>query len=326
MEKPDRDFTHAKRAEDEYRQMIQQFPDSKLVPEAKQRLLQVQEVLAEREFRVGRFYYVRESYAASIARLRSLVDAYPLYSQSDEALYTLGQAYEGEINTIRAGRIDETKKANILNDLTNKAAESYAKIITRYPAMERVADAKNRLQALHRPIPTPTPEMIAQNKKEEESRTRTGRLGTVMMNFKKRPDMAQAVKIGEPSLEEPKQTSAPEVMKDLMTAATKDIDGIATVETVKPGASKESDPVPHSLSATPPPNQVNDVAVESSPKPDGGTTESSSKGQGQAQTKDNKDQAQSKDGKDQDQSKDKENQESSSKQKKKKGLRKLIPF
>src|SRR6516165_5239746 len=40
MEKADRDFTHAKRAEDEYRQLILQYPDSKLMPEAKQRLLQ----------------------------------------------------------------------------------------------------------------------------------------------------------------------------------------------------------------------------------------------------------------------------------------------
>src|SRR5229473_3281477 len=46
MEKPDRDFTHAVRAEQEYRQVIMQYPDSKLVPEAKQRLMEVQEVLA----------------------------------------------------------------------------------------------------------------------------------------------------------------------------------------------------------------------------------------------------------------------------------------
>src|SRR5580765_8117459 len=38
MEKPDRDYTHAKRAEDEYRTLMQQFPDSKLVPQAKERL------------------------------------------------------------------------------------------------------------------------------------------------------------------------------------------------------------------------------------------------------------------------------------------------
>src|SRR6202451_740626 len=50
MEKADRDFTHAQRAEDEYRNLILQYPDSKLVPEAKQRLLEVQEALAQREF------------------------------------------------------------------------------------------------------------------------------------------------------------------------------------------------------------------------------------------------------------------------------------
>src|SRR6185369_14906294 len=90
MEKPDRDYTHAKRAEDEYRQLILQYPDSVLVEPAKVKLRMVQEVLGEREFRIGRFYYMRGSWAASIARLRSLVDAYPLYSQVDEALYLLG--------------------------------------------------------------------------------------------------------------------------------------------------------------------------------------------------------------------------------------------
>src|SRR5438270_2294187 len=83
MEKPDRDFTHAMRAEEEYRQLMIQFHDSKLVPEAKKRLLEVQEVLAEREFRIGKSYFMRESWNAAIARLQSLVDAYPPYSQAD---------------------------------------------------------------------------------------------------------------------------------------------------------------------------------------------------------------------------------------------------
>src|ERR1043166_4540505 len=94
MEKPDRDYTHAMRAEEEYRKMILQYPDSKLVPEAKQRLMEVQEVLGAREYSIGRFYYLRQSYPAAIARLNSLVERYPLYSQVDEALFLLGQAYE----------------------------------------------------------------------------------------------------------------------------------------------------------------------------------------------------------------------------------------
>src|SRR5438876_206047 len=49
MEKPDRDYTHAKRAEEEYRNLIWQFPDSTLVPAAKQRLLEVQKRLAAQQ-------------------------------------------------------------------------------------------------------------------------------------------------------------------------------------------------------------------------------------------------------------------------------------
>ena len=66
MEKPDRDFTHAVRAEQEYREVIMQYPDNqKIVAEAKQKLMQVQEVIAEREYRVGRFYYLRGSLSGS---------------------------------------------------------------------------------------------------------------------------------------------------------------------------------------------------------------------------------------------------------------------
>src|ERR1039457_1790191 len=49
MEKPDRDYLNAVQAEEEYRNMINQFPDSTLVPRAKQKLRNVEEVLAERE-------------------------------------------------------------------------------------------------------------------------------------------------------------------------------------------------------------------------------------------------------------------------------------
>src|SRR5712692_5873803 len=104
MEKADRDFTHAKRAEEEYQQLILQFPDSKLVPQGKQRLREVQEVLAEREFGIGKFYYMHESWPAAIARLQTAVDTYPLYSKAPEALYTLGDIYEKEIQRTRDAR------------------------------------------------------------------------------------------------------------------------------------------------------------------------------------------------------------------------------
>src|SRR5271154_3965704 len=140
MEKPDRDYTHAMRAEEEYRALIQEYPDSKLVPQAKQRLREVQEVLADREYGIGRFYYLRESYPAAIARLRSLVDKYPLYSKADESLYLLGQAYEGEIGMVRARPGNEAAKSRMIADFTKSATEAYSRILTRYPLMDRADD------------------------------------------------------------------------------------------------------------------------------------------------------------------------------------------
>src|ERR1700691_4428556 len=126
MEKADRDFTHAKRAEEEYRTLMMQYPDNaKMVAEGKERLLEVQEVLAEREFEIGKFYFLRNSYPASIARLKTLAEKYPLYSRADEALFILGQDYEGQIAQRRArptcvktsptpGCVGEQVKANMI--------------------------------------------------------------------------------------------------------------------------------------------------------------------------------------------------------------------
>jgi outer membrane protein assembly factor BamD len=225
MEKADRDYTHAMRAQDEYRKMILQYPDSKLVPEAKQRLLEVQEVLGEREFEIGRFYYLRESYAASIARLQSLVERYPLYSRADEALYLLGQNYEGQITRIRTaptcdahglprGCSTEVMKSRYIGELTKKAAENYSTILTRYPIMDRADDAKKRLAALHQPIPRPTRAALAQNKAEEASRREATTAQKLMGLVKKGPDVAAASKVGEPGLADPEPISATKIVQE----------------------------------------------------------------------------------------------------------------
>jgi outer membrane protein assembly factor BamD len=226
MEKADRDYTHAKRAEDEYRKLILQYPDSKLVPEAKQRLLETQEVLADREFQIGRFYYLRESYPASIARLQSLVEKYPLYSRADEAEYLLGQNYEGQIARVRAmpncdshglprgcSVMNEAQKAHIIDELSKHAAEAYSKIITRYPVMDRADDAKKRLEALHQPVPRPTKAAVAQNKAEEDSRHEITMAQKLFNVVKKGPDTTHSATVGEPSLVESDPVSAKDVIQ-----------------------------------------------------------------------------------------------------------------
>jgi len=250
MEKPDRDYTHAMRAEDEYRQLIMQYPDSKLIPEAKQRLLEVQEVIAEREYEVGRFYYLRQVYPAAIARLRSLVDKYPLYSKADEALYLLGQAYEGEIAMVRSHPGTEEAKGRVIQELTKDATDAYDKILTRYPLMDRADDAKERLLALHQPVPRPTKEAVAQNKAEEDSRHDTTAVKRVMSTFQRHPDVAQAVRVGEPTLVDPQMVSATEVVQQATRALTagNTVGGnnSVTVEAVGSGAPAPNQAAPRS--------------------------------------------------------------------------------
>jgi outer membrane protein assembly factor BamD len=251
MEKPDRDFTHAKRAEEEYKQLIQQFPDSKLVPEAKQRLREVQEVLAEREYRIGRFYYLKESWPAAIARLQSLADAYPLYSGVDDALYLLGQSYEAEAARSRmAPKLDEAVRARLIKGFDDQAAQAYDRILTRYPAMGRAKDARNRLEALHRPVPKATPEAIAQNKQEEESRREMSHLSRLMINFHRHPDVSLASKVGEPTLVAPPETSATEVSVQALRALAGPAAGTGTVS-LEAGAAGSTPPVSQPIPRSP---------------------------------------------------------------------------
>jgi outer membrane protein assembly factor BamD len=261
MEKSDRDYTHAKRAEDEYRNLIMQYPDNpKLVKEGKLRLLEVQEVLGDREFEIGKFYFLRQAYAASIARLQSLVEKYPLYSHADEALYLLGQNYESQINQLRSRPIctapgvpagcvgRETDKANYIAGLTKQASTAYSQIITRYPVMTRGDDAKKRLAALHQPIPRPTKAAVAQNRKEEESRREATTYDRLMSVVKKGPDTASAAKVGEPTLVDPTPVAAKDVVSNTIRQAMGPAAGEHTlsIETVKGGAPAANEPAPRS--------------------------------------------------------------------------------
>jgi outer membrane protein assembly factor BamD len=141
-----------------------------------------------------------------------------LYSHADEALYLLGQSYEGEIELVRSRPGQEAAKARMIEEFTRNAAAAYSKILTRYPLMERTADAKARLEALHQPVPRPTKAALAQNKAEEDSRRETSTVIKLMRNFQKHPDVAQASRVGDPTLVDPQVVSATSVLQDATKA------------------------------------------------------------------------------------------------------------
>jgi outer membrane protein assembly factor BamD len=217
MEKPDRDYTNAQRAEQEYRNMINQFPDSTLDPRAKQKLRDVQEVLAERESSIGLYYESRDNFTAAIARLETVVDTYPLYSKSDQALLGIGDAYAGQARAFQmAPNIPGAIKERLRAVYQDKAAEAYAKVITRYPMAPHVEDARDRLVAMNRPVPEPTQEAVAENDAEERSRQPLHFTDKTFDIIKHGPTVVEAVHVGEPSLDDPKRTLAPDVTKQNM--------------------------------------------------------------------------------------------------------------
>src|SRR5205814_532194 len=101
-----------------------------------------------------------------------------------------------------------------------RAEDEYRQLMQQFPDSTLVAEAKQRLKELGLPVPTPTPEAIAQYKAEEQSRSELGRFRTMMSTFHKAPDdLARAAKVGEPTLIEPQQTSAPQLIHEANNAA-----------------------------------------------------------------------------------------------------------
>jgi outer membrane protein assembly factor BamD len=215
MEKPDRDPTNAERAEQEYRLMVQQYPDSTLVPRAKQRLREVQEVLAQRQFTVGSFYATHENWPASIARLQTVTDSYPLFSKSDLALMQLGDNYAAEATIAsKMGYIKPAERERLIAAYDDRAADCYAKVVTRYPMAPHVEDAREKLIALGRPVPEPTQTALAESEAEEQSRANIKLKDRAILLVKHGPSTLEAARVGEPLMTPAKTVTAPEVSKE----------------------------------------------------------------------------------------------------------------
>ncbi|HVC90418.1 MAG TPA: outer membrane protein assembly factor BamD [Acidobacteriaceae bacterium] len=213
MEKPDRDPTNATRAQEEYRAMILQYPDSSLIPQAKQRLREVQEVLGDHEFDIGAFYETRMNYAAAVARLQSIIDTYPLYSRVDEALLDVGDSYAAEARNMESMRIDPAAKARLIKLFNNRAAHAYDRVVLEYPMAPHADDARDRLEAMNRPVPQPSQEQIAASAAVEQSRAPINLKYKAFLLITARPSTVQAARVGEPSLTNPPQIIAPSLVK-----------------------------------------------------------------------------------------------------------------
>jgi outer membrane protein assembly factor BamD len=264
MGKADRDSTQAQMAEEEFQAFLLKYPKSPLVPEAEQRLREVQEILAEGDFDIAHFYYLKGDYRASGSRLIELVGRYPLFSESDHALWMLGDIYR------RAARGSKNEQER--GRWRTQSDVEYAKLVREYPLSAYAADAKKQLTEDGFAVPPPDPQALARAQYEAKlAGDRPGMLHRMMGVVKSSPDVSAAAHSGEPDLNPPGQMeSNPTEMLGGATSSNVEAASAgsgdsnppqtASVETVLPTGSSSNATESSSVTAvdppstTPPPN------------------------------------------------------------------------
>ena len=255
MNKPDRDRTEARLAEAEFKEFLLKYPDSKIMPRAKARLREVQEVLGASDYKIAQYYYMKEANRAARSRFQEIADRYPNFSQADSALWYLGQTLE---------RLKTPKEA----------ATYYSELITDYPISPLVADAKNRLTTMHEPIPHATRAMMARARADEAHRRHLDLIGKVSGMLSSTPNVSATrhgpVRLGEkPTTVEAAKTPAETGGNDISVEQVND----SSLKTDKPAETK-----PEGADASPktaPDVQAKDKAPQASTgssKPDANTT------------------------------------------------------
>jgi outer membrane protein assembly factor BamD len=183
MAKADRDNQHALDAESEFQTFLEKYPKDPLAPQAEQRLREVQEVLAEGQYRIAYYYYLKGDRRAAAGRLIPLVRRYPLYSKSDTALWMLGDVYE------------KSERKDI-------AGMYYAQIVKNYPLSPKADEARGKLKAFGMPVPQPDPKAVEWMQAEQNTpRPKESLVHKPLGILHSGPDVRMAAAHGLPNLQ-----------------------------------------------------------------------------------------------------------------------------
>ncbi|GAA0600804.1 outer membrane protein assembly factor BamD [Paenochrobactrum glaciei] len=88
-----RDQAASKRAIGAMQEVIDRYPDSEYVEDAKTKIRFARDQLAGKEMQVGRYYLERKDYLAAVKRFRGVVEEYSNTRHVEEALARLVEAY-----------------------------------------------------------------------------------------------------------------------------------------------------------------------------------------------------------------------------------------
>ena len=140
----DRDTTHARKAEQRLKVLLQRYPQSELRQQVELRLRQVQDNLAMHSLQVARFYIdsrykpKKGGLKGGQDRLREIIEKYPHFCLMDEVLSRFAWTFQEE-------------------EEPDEAAKLYQQLVRDYPNSEFVEKAKEQLNIIGAPIPDPDP-------------------------------------------------------------------------------------------------------------------------------------------------------------------------
>ncbi len=139
----DRDITHARKAEQRLKVMLQQCQKSSLRPDAELRLRETQDSLAMHNFYIAEFYrgHVENNKGGLRGeqdRLKEIVEKYPNFCRMDEVLFRYAWTYQQQ-------------------EEPDEAAKLYQQLVRDYPNSDFVDKAKDQLNIIGAAIPDPDP-------------------------------------------------------------------------------------------------------------------------------------------------------------------------
>ena len=140
----DRDISHARKAEQRLKALLQQYPQTTLRPIVEDRLRETQESLAMHSYQVGNFYLEprykqgKGGLKGAQSRFKEVIDKYPSFSLRDEVLFKLAYTYQQE-------------------EEPDEAAKYYQDMLRNFPNSNYAEKAKEQLSIIGVPIPEPDP-------------------------------------------------------------------------------------------------------------------------------------------------------------------------
>lgn len=167
----DRDITHARKAEQRLKALLQQYPQTNLRPIVEDHLREAQESLAMHGYQIGTFYLDarykghKGGLKGAQSRFKEVNEKYPNFSLRDAVLFKLAYTYQQE-------------------EEPDEAAKYYQELLRNFPNSNYAEQSKEQLSIIGAPIPEPDPA-----RKDIAPPERPGLMGNLLQQFLGKADV-----------------------------------------------------------------------------------------------------------------------------------------